>query len=457
MTRKKDGFLLILTLFTVTFFIYRDFDIRMLYGFALLGVFLLSAFVLRIRNAQPLEQHSVRGAMLFLAVVLLLSFLRPDSQHSADTLSWILSMLICTAFVWLSLESEAESKRSLNVLLFAAAAMTAFVLLARLFPEQVYSLLYPRLSPVAQHYFDYFLPFGYGLSLGGYTFTDYVIFAGIAVCWGRIAAAKQRSWRDLGWLGLIFLFGFAILTLGRRGELLMAVVLCGLMVLLLCSWKMRIALIVGGTAGVLGFLWLFVRFLPQFKEIDFLYRYVRTIENLVNGYDFTSGRTGLYALAIEGFRSSPLFGIGFDQFYTLVNPLLTDIEGKVMQDTHNIYLQMLCETGLVGTVLILGPLFWLLFITFRTLQAARRQEEKRGVEALTVSLLIQSYLLSLGLLDPTFQKIVFWCFYGVSAMLLLGGIRQSGCQPRGPLTSLFDRLSGLLTAALGPMFRRKPE
>ena len=453
MTRKCPGLLPVMTLFTVTFFLYRDFDIRMLYGFALLGAVLLGSFLLRIRQKQPLEPHSIRGAFLFLAAVLTVSFLRPDSQHSMDTLSWILSMLICTAFVWLYRESD--TKWSLRVLLAAAAAMTAFVLLARLFPEPIHAWLYPRLSPVAQHYLDYFLPFGYGMALGGYTFTDYVIFGGIAVCWGKLAAAEKRSWSALGWLGLIILFGFAILTLGRRGELLMAVVLCAAMVLLLCTWKMRILLIVGGTALVLGGLWIFVRFLPQFKEIDFLYRYVRTIENLVNGYDFTSGRTGLYQLAIEGFRSSPLFGIGFDQFWSLVNPLLTDIEGNVMQDTHNIYLQILCETGITGAIVIFCPLFWLLVTTFRALRLARRQEGRRGVEALTVSLLLQSYLLTLGLLDPTFQKIVFWCFYGVSAMLLLSGIRQSGCQPSGPLTRAFDRLAGLLTAALGFLWRPK--
>jgi len=93
--------------------------------------------------------------------------------------------------------------------------------------------------------------------------------------------------------------------------------------------------------------------------------------------------------------------------------------------------------------------------TFRALQFARRLPDRRGVEPLTVSLLIQSYLLLLGLLDPTFQKIVFWCFYGVSAMLLMQGIHQSGCQPFGPLTRAFDRLSGLLTAALGFLWRQK--
>ena len=428
--KQKLPLLLILSIFTATFFVYRDFGIRMILGFGVLGAFLLADTAQRLPKRSLPQIHPVRVAMLMLAAVVTANFLRPDSQHSTDTVSYIIAMVICTGFVWLWRENDRECGWVLKLLLGAACAVTAFVVAYLLFPEPVYGFLYPRLTPVAQHYFDYFLPFGYGISLGGYTFTAYLIFCGIAVCWGRIAAQKWNRASFL-WLGLIFLFGFAILTLGRRGELLMAVVLCAAMVLLLCRPKVRIALILGGIATAALGIWAFVRFLPQFKEIDFLYRYVRTVENLLNGYDFTSGRTGLFALAIEGFRSAPLFGIGFDQFHTLVNPLLTDIEGNVMQDAHNIYLQMLCETGIVGTVLTLAPLFWLLVTTFRALSFARKREGRRGTEPLTVSLLIQSYLLLLGLLDPTFQKIVFWCFYGIAAMLLIVGMDQAGFRKEG--------------------------
>ena len=453
---EKQNFplLLLLALFTATFFVYRDFGIRMLLGFGVLCLLLGAELVKRLADRTPPAPHAVRGAMLLLAAVIAVNFLRPDSQHSADTVSYVISMTVCTGFVWLWRENDRECDWVQWLLLGAALALTALVLLYMVFPEPVYNLIYPRLSAVARNYFDYFLPKGYGMALGGYTFTDYIIFCGIAVCWAKIAAAKKRSLKDIGWVGLIFVFGFAILALGRRGELLGAVVICAAMLLLLCSLKMRIALILGGGGAVLLFLWLFVRFLPQFKEIDIFYRYVRTVENLVNGYDFTSGRTGLYALAIEGFRSAPVFGIGFDQFYTLVNPLLTDIEGNVMQDAHNIYLQMLCETGIVGTVLTLTPMLWILAATFRALQAARRREDRRGVEPLTVSLLIQSYLLFLGLLDPTFQKIVFWCFYGLSSMLLIIGMELAQWKPAGPLAALFDRTAKLITTPLGVLWRK---
>ena len=161
-----------------------------------------------------------------------------------------------------------------------------------------------------------------------------------------------------------------------------------------------------------------------------------------------------FATSGINYLTTPIFGIGFDQFYTLVNPLLTDIEGNVMKDAHNIYLQMLCETGIVGTVLPFTPLFWLLFTTFRALQAARRREDRAGTEPLTVSLLIQSYLLFLGLLDPTFQKIVFWCFYGIAAMLLIHGMEQAQWKPAGPLTALFDRAARLITAPLERLWRK---
>ena len=452
--KRSLPLLLLLALFTATFFVYRDFGIRMLLGFGVLCLILGAELVKRIVDRKPLEPQAVRGAMLMLAAVIAVNFLRPDSQHSADTLSYVISMTVCTGFVWLWRENDGEWRWVKMLLLGAALALTALVLLYMVFPEPIYDLIYPRVSAVAQHYFDYFLPKGYGMALGGYTFTDYIIFCGIAVCWAKIAAAKKRSIQDLGWLGLIFVFGVAILALGRRGELLGAVVICTAMLLLLCTPKMRVVLVLGGGGTILLLLWLFIRFLPQFREIDIFYRYVRTVENLVNGYDFTSGRTGLFALAIEGFRSAPVFGIGFDQFYTLVNPLLTDIEGNVMQDAHNIYLQMLCETGIVGTVLTLAPMLWILTTTFRALQAARKREDRHGVEPLTVSLLIQSYLLFLGLLDPTFQKIVFWCFYGLSAMLLISGMEQAQWKPRGPLTALFDRAAGLITTPLGILWRK---
>ena len=441
---KNLPLLLILALFTVTFFIYRDFDIRMLLGFGVLGLILCAELGMRLYGRAMPEPEGVRGAAFALAAVVAVNFLRPDSRHNADTISYVIAMALCTGFVWLWQENGRECRWVLRVLLGAAGAMAALVLLYRIFPEPIYNFLYPRLSQVARNYFDYFLPFRYGICLGGYTFTDYVIFCGIAVCWAKLAAAPQRSWKDLPWLGLIFVFGFSILSLGRRGELLGAVVLCAFFALLLCSRKTRIILVLGGIGTLALALWIFIRFLPQFREIDIFYRYVRTVENLLNGYDFTSGRTGLYALAIEGFRSAPIFGIGYDQFHTLVNPLLTDIEGNVMQDAHNIYLQMLCETGIVGAVLTLTPMFWLLSTTFRALQFARKREDRAGIEPLTVSLLIQGYLLFLGLLDPTFQKIVFWCFYGVAAMLLAAGMTQAQWKPSGALAALFDRIAGLV-------------
>lgn len=441
LTRRAEPLLLILTVFTVTFFVYRDFGIRMLLGFGALCLILLFSLPRRLIRRQALSISPVELALGLLALGIAAQFLRPDARHDADSLSYILAMVICTAFVWLHQPDRREAKWALTLLLLAALVMAVFSLTFTLWPEPFFDHIYPHLSQVARRYLDYFVPQGYGIALGGYTFADYVLFCGAAVCCGLLMLPQRAVFRLAEAIGAV-LFVFVMFSLGRRGELLGAAVSLFLLVLILCSRRQRLVILLcGGAAAVVG-LGLFWKFLPQLGEFPLFHRYAATIDALLSGRDFTSGRTGLFRLAIEGFRSAPVFGIGFDQFHTLVDPMLTDIEGNVMQDAHNIYLQMLCETGLVGTALTLLPLGWLLVTTWRLLCHAKGLAGKEPLCLVCVSFLIQFYLLFLGLYDPTFQKIVFWCFYGIALMLLRCAMEQSGWRPTGPLSRLGDRLNG---------------
>ena len=90
-------------------------------------------------------------------------------------------------------------------------------------------------------------------------------------------------------------------------------------------------------------------------------------------------------------------------------------------------LQFLTETGIVGTALLMAPLFYLYYqVCAQLTRLKKRPGELCTARMLCItSFLIQSFLLILGLIDPTFQKIVFWCFYGVAAMLLAAGMTTS--------------------------------
>jgi hypothetical protein len=97
-------------------------------------------------------------------------------------------------------------------------------------------------------------------------------------------------------------------------------------------------------------------------------------------------------------------------------------------------------------------MFWLLATTFRALQFARQREDRAGIEPLTVSLLIQGYLLFLGLLDPTFQKIVFWCFYGIALLLQCAALELEGHTPDDPVSRLLNKLICLCAPPLDLMW-----
>ena len=78
---------LILAIFTCTFFFYRDFGSRMIYGYAVLGGMLMLHLLARLRDREPLRQTPMTMAAGLLALVIALHFLRPGARRDVDTVS----------------------------------------------------------------------------------------------------------------------------------------------------------------------------------------------------------------------------------------------------------------------------------------------------------------------------------------------------------------------------------
>lgn len=436
----------ILAVFTCTFFFYRDFGSRMIYGYAVLGALLALHMLFRLRADAPLRQTPVTLAAAMIVCVITLQFLRPDARRDVDTLSYLISMIICIAYVLCAPSVAGSVRLAGRVMYLGGMAMGTFVIVFTLLPELFLTTVYPLLSETAQRYYNFFAPLGYGVSLGTYSYTDYVLFLAAAVCCADLAVkprTQRRIWGNALSLGFLLV---AMIVLGRRGELLAALAAIAVLVLALCSRKKRrIILIVGSVLAAVAVV-LVLAFLPQLGKVPVLARYVETIEQLLSGADITSGRGPLLAMAVTGFRMKPLFGLGWGQYVRLSAQVgMCDTDGNLIEDCHNIYLQFLCETGVVGAVLLLIPIVYLLLTTCRMLRRAKKMEDTQPLRFICVSFLLQFFLLFLGLYDPSFQKIVFWCFYALALLFANAALIRSGWRPTGPMSRTLERLGGWLS------------
>lgn len=63
--------------------------------------------------------------------------------------------------------------------------------------------------------------------------------------------------------------------------------------------------------------------------------------------DYSSGRIDLYMLALRLFNENPIIGIGWGRYRAYTQGIFHSFS-RTTFDTHNVYLQLLCETGIVG-------------------------------------------------------------------------------------------------------------
>lgn len=111
-----------------------------------------------------------------------------------------------------------------------------------------------------------------------------------------------------------------------------------------------------------------------------------------SAYATLSGRTDLWSIALRQFRSSPFTGLGYGQTSRALEGL--DVWGQeTIAQAHNVLVESLMTTGLLGTVPLIAILFW---VTWNLVLALRVSEPRNPqVFVSSVGLLIFALVRSL--------------------------------------------------------------
>ena len=131
--------------------------------------------------------------------------------------------------------------------------------------------------------------------------------------------------------------------------------------------------------------------------------FVTRFKETMDAGDITLNRTLFWELALKLFRQNPILGIGWSRFQ-----IISADTFNYLAHTHNIYIQLLCETGIVG-IIIYG--YWMISMLIKTINLYKKsRKSKNNINGkvlfhLTFSLCFQFFFLLYGITgNPLYDK-----------------------------------------------------
>lgn len=408
-------------LFMLTIFVFTDFGIRLIFGFALLVFLALFSIVVESQESS-LRVSNFGVAYVLLALFISLFVVMPGSRMAYDVFAMMISLDVSALFVIGAHPSRLEIAKALKLVVAFALLLSAYVVLVTMIPSVYYNIVCRYITAESARVGTTLLSQGYGVCIGGnVVLIDYIVLLAALIVINKYVITG-RSVKDLILaFGVAFAFLIVMVLENRKSELLAAViaVFCCFISRLnfttaIRKRRNRRLLILG-----MGFFVLAFAALAGTGKLD---RYIYFIENFSvaglfgssSAIEITSGRIGLWRTAWELFVEKPITGIGWARFADHVT-VHNDIINSTLENVHNNYLQVLCETGIIGFILIIVPF---LYLFYRTIKAGKRLK-KYGSEAYLARIInsvawgFQLFNLIVSFIDPSWYKISFWWFFAV--------------------------------------------
>ncbi len=385
-------------------------------------------YLLTIPFGQTFPQVIRQSLLAFVIVsAVLLRFGPAHRSLGLPPFRLILPMLLFLGSVSLSVAYSVNPPLSLHYARFTPIAILFFLGLQQvvLSVESVYRFCIVIWCVIVMLSIDGLFQFGFGGSL----------LSGNEL-WGSRVTGSIPHPNDLALIPIFFPFLFILLKLTRR-RILRWLIWCSvpLAIATVIVSQCRAALI-GVVIGVMLWMWMTRR--TRLAPIMFLLLgSILLLAWLFNLGDFQSrlgsimslhqeGRIGIWLVAWQMFLDFPLGGLGahtfgeFYLYYLMEVPLPQGYipEIAVIPWAHSIYLELLCERGLIGFgtfALIVGSLIHRLYVCL----SINDNPEIRTIGAGLAGVLI--LFLLMGLIDLTFLKdwvsLLFWLFAALIARL----------------------------------------
>ena len=228
-----------------------------------------------------------------------------------------------------------------------------------------YSLFAYNLYPYGL--FDYYL--GKGITSG---ITDHyshngIMLANSLILWVSCFVGEDRPKKKKIILVVLLLNLVAMIMCGKRGQVVAPIiaVMCAMIVLYrILHSTGRLAKLILSAALIISIVYVASIFSPVLDNYLSRFSGLESDGTLMARYVY-------WALALNQFVKNPVTGMGWLQFRT-INP-----DGN---DPHNIYIQILCETGIVGALVFGAFYLSALVVAYRNLEKIASNNKSNQID-----------------------------------------------------------------------------
>ncbi len=248
------------------------------------------------------------------------------------------------------------------------------------------------------------------------SYTMYFIVVGLGLFIYEIGVTNKSD-QIKRWISILFLSG-ALFASGKRAALLFFFAALFIVQFIKSKSKVRILKYSALVITLISAIWISF---PLWSRIPALSRIVELIQ-FASAHDIagvTNGRTVIYQEAIQLWKENIWFGIGWKNFSLSINQ---DFWFSGF-DVHNCYLQILCETGIIGAVLYF---FVCAIIVFNALRALKKSENTAYYNLGVFSLFIQVFFLTYSLTEPVLYEysdyVLFFIAVNISGIIAGSGL-----------------------------------